>query len=231
LGGLLWVKPASVTIPFDAFSVGLPHRREIMESLYNLVAGLDIHKKTVVVVVLQHAQPDQDYASSTFGTTQFGLKELAAFLRQHGVTHVAMESTAQYWRPVWMTLEEEFTLTLAQARSTRARRGRKWDKADARRIAKRLLSELCLETGDWEVLSVTRDAHNYQEFLLRPLGKPIGCANFRAPWMCDLEGIKSLTPKILLEKSEAEAGTRSEEEKLCAWLRANSITPSLGADL
>jgi hypothetical protein len=41
--------------------------------------------------------------------------EFAAFLRQHGVTRVAMESTAQYWRPVWMTLEEEFTLTLAQA--------------------------------------------------------------------------------------------------------------------
>jgi hypothetical protein len=87
-------QPASVTIPFEAFSVGLPHRREIMESPYNLVAGLDVHKKSVVVVVLQKAQPEQDYASGIFGTTQFGLKELAAFLRQHGVTHVAMESTA-----------------------------------------------------------------------------------------------------------------------------------------
>jgi hypothetical protein len=149
-----------VTIFFESFSAGLPHRREIMESPYHLVAGLDIHKKTVVVVVLQNAQPDQDYASGTFGTTQFGLKELAAFLRQHEVTHVAMESTAQYWRPVWMTLEEEFTLTLAQARSTRARRGRKWDKADARRIAKRLLSgDLTVsyvpppEQRDWRLLS------------------------------------------------------------------------------
>jgi transposase len=69
-----------------------------------------------------------------------GLRELVAFLRQHAVQQVAMESTAQYWRPVGMVLEGEFTLTLAQARSTRARRGRKWDKADARRIAKRLLS-------------------------------------------------------------------------------------------
>src|SRR5690242_14669228 len=111
-----------------------------MESPYNLVAGLDIHKNSVVVIVLQSAQPEQDYASGTFGTTQFGLTELAAFLRQHGVTQVAMESTAQYWRPVWMTLEEEFTLTLAQARSTGARRGRKWDTANGRRIAQRLLS-------------------------------------------------------------------------------------------
>jgi len=111
-----------------------------MQTVNGTVAGLDVHKKTVVVVVLHSAQPDEDVASGIFGTTQFGLQELAAFLLRHGATQVAMESTAQYWRPVWMALEDAFALTLAQARSTRARRGRKWDKADARRIAKRLLS-------------------------------------------------------------------------------------------
>ena len=136
-----------------------------MESQYGTVAGIDVHKKTVVVVVLQSAQPDQDYANGIFGTTQFGLRELVAFLRQHGVKHAAMESTAQYWRPVWMALEGEFTLTLAQARSTRARRGRKWDKADARRIANRLLSgDLTVsyvpspEQRDWRLLSRTQVA-------------------------------------------------------------------------
>jgi hypothetical protein len=136
-----------------------------MESNYNMVAGLDVHKKTVVVVVLQNAQPDCGYASGIFGTTQFGLKELVAFLRQHGVTDVAMESTAQYWRPVWMALEGEFALTLAQARSTRARRGRKWDQADAQRIARRLLSgDLTVsyvpppEQRDWRLLSRTQVA-------------------------------------------------------------------------
>ena len=129
----------------------------------DLVAGLDVHKKTVVVVIVQKGQPDQDYATGTFGTTSFGLKELAAFLRQHGVTHVALESTAQYWRPVWRALEGEFPLTLAQARSTRARRGRKWDQAAARRIAKRLLSgDLTVsfvpppEPRDWRLLSRTQ---------------------------------------------------------------------------
>ena len=63
-----------------------------MELPYHLAAGLDVHKKSVVV--LAKAQPEQDYVSGTIGSTQFGLKELAAFLRQHGVTHVAMESTA-----------------------------------------------------------------------------------------------------------------------------------------
>jgi RNA polymerase sigma factor (sigma-70 family) len=67
-----------------------------MESPYNLVAGLDIQKKTVVVVVLQNARPEQDYASGTFGTTQFGLKELAAFLRQHGVTHTRADRLDQH---------------------------------------------------------------------------------------------------------------------------------------
>lgn len=135
-----------------------------MESIFNVVAGLDIHK-TVVVVVLHNAEPDCEYASGVFGTTQAGLRELVGFLRQYNVTDVAMESTAQYWRPVWMTLENEFSLTLAQARSTRARRGRKWDKADAQRIARRLLAgDLTIsfvpspEQRDWRLLSRTQVA-------------------------------------------------------------------------
>jgi hypothetical protein len=51
-----------------------------MESLYGTVAGLDVQKKTVVAVLLQSAQPDQDFASGIFGTTHFGLKEPVAFL-------------------------------------------------------------------------------------------------------------------------------------------------------
>src|SRR5215831_9335365 len=93
------------------------------------------------------------------------LKRWWRFLRQQGVTHAAMESTAQYWRPVWMALEGEFSLTLAQASSTQARRGRKWDKADARRIGKRLLSgDLTVsyvpsaEQRDWRLLSRTQVA-------------------------------------------------------------------------
>ena len=60
------------------------------------------------MVVLESAQPDHDYAGGIFGTTLFGLKELVAFLRQHGVTHVAMESTAQYWR---FRCEPQFVVT------------------------------------------------------------------------------------------------------------------------
>jgi transposase len=61
-------------------------------------------------------------------------------LAEQQVSEVAMESTAQYWRPVWITLEGRFRLHLAQARSTTGPRGRKSDFADAMRIVKRLLS-------------------------------------------------------------------------------------------
>src|SRR5215813_3173519 len=85
-----------------------------MSSMHGTVAGIDVHKKMLVVVILRSANPEVDYATGRFGTTHYALEQLAAFLRQHGVTEVAMESTAQYWRGVWMALEGEFQLTLAR---------------------------------------------------------------------------------------------------------------------
>ena len=136
-----------------------------MSSMHGTVAGIDVHKKMLVVVILRSANPEVDYATGRFGTTHYALEQLAAFLRQHGVTEVAMESTAQYWRGVWMALEGEFQLTLAQAHSTRAVRGRKRDLADARRIARRLLSDDLTvsyvpppEQREWRLLSRARVA-------------------------------------------------------------------------
>jgi hypothetical protein len=80
-------------------SVGLPYRRSYYGITICTVAGIDVHKKTAVVVVLQGVQPDEDYARGIFGTTQFGLKQLVAFLREQGVVHAAIKSIAQYWRP------------------------------------------------------------------------------------------------------------------------------------
>jgi len=145
-----------------------------MSSAYERVAGIDVHKKILVVVVLDSRCPDRDCASAKFGTTATQLKELAAFLRRHEVRQVAMESTAQYWRGVWMELEGEFDLKLAQARSTQAPRGRKWDRADARRIAHRLLAgDLTIsyvpppEQRDWRLLARARVAMVEQIGVLR----------------------------------------------------------------
>ena len=77
-----------------------------------------------------------------FGTGSSERKHLVSWLRERGVTEVVMESTAQYWKPIWMDLEPHFAkLHLAQAHSNRAPRGRKNDFRDAQRLARRLLAD------------------------------------------------------------------------------------------
>lgn len=136
------------------------------------IAAIDIHKKVLMVVV---ATVDSEVADTTgqaiefecrrFGTGSSERQHLVSWLQERGVTEVVMESTAQYWKPIWMDLEPHFAkLHLAQAHSNRAPRGRKNDFRDAKRLARRLLAdELILsfvpeaEQRMWRVL--TRGKH------------------------------------------------------------------------
>jgi len=111
-----------------------------MSLLSAIAAGIDVHKKFVAVAILSSEDPNRPVSTRRFGTTWQALEELENYLRVYHVTHVAMESTAQYWRPVWDWLEGKFELFLAQARSTQAPHGRKTDNADALRIARRLIA-------------------------------------------------------------------------------------------
>ncbi len=108
--------------------------------VYGRVAGIDVHKKMLAVVVADTAEPERILEGRAWGTTTAQLRALADWLAEQGVAHVLMESTAQYWRPVWMALEGRFRLHLAQAQSNRGRRGRKWDFADAGRLIRRFAS-------------------------------------------------------------------------------------------
>jgi transposase len=92
-------------------------------------------------VVAERSALEESAHERRFGTTGSALRELRAWLLAERVSEVAMESTAQYWKPVWMELEGQFHLYLAQARSTAAPRGRKTDSADALRIVKRLVAD------------------------------------------------------------------------------------------
>ena len=77
-----------------------------------------------------------------FGTTTKELRRLSGWwLRELGVTEVVMESTAQYWKPVWRELEPYLRLHLAPAFSNRAPKGRKQDFRDAERLRRRFLAE------------------------------------------------------------------------------------------
>jgi transposase len=111
-----------------------------MEVLYPRCAGLDVHKATVVAGV-RLAAPGGEAAREvrTFGTTTAGLLELAAWLAARGCTHVAIEATGAYWKPVWHVLAEGgFALVLANAAQVRNVPGRKTDVGDATWLAELL---------------------------------------------------------------------------------------------
>jgi transposase len=106
-----------------------------MQVLYPRCAGLDVHKATVVacVRIAEGGQIRSDIRQ--FATTTPGLLALSDWLTGYGVTHVAMEATGVYWKPVWHLLEGAFDLVLANAAHIRNVPGRKSDVTDAAWIA------------------------------------------------------------------------------------------------
>src|SRR6266536_2760830 len=143
------------------------------------IAGIDVHKKKLAVVVADvEVEDEYPLERRWYGSNPEQLQRLAEWLREQQVEEVVMESTAQYWKPLWSALERYWkpscqnregaekmsgTLHLAQALSNRGRRGRKKDFPDAERLVKRLVSqELTLsfvpdtEQRLWRTLTRTR---------------------------------------------------------------------------
>ena len=106
-----------------------------MEVLHPRCAGLDVHKDTVVACarIMENGKVEQHV--ETFGTMTSDLERLRDWLTSHGCTHVAMESTGVFWKPVWHVLEGRFELVLANAAHVRNVPGRKTDVNDAMWIA------------------------------------------------------------------------------------------------
>ena len=107
-----------------------------MQVVAERCAGLDVHQATVVVCLLITVAgmlPRKEIR--TFGTMTHELEDLRAWLEQAGVTHVGMESTGVYWRPVYTVLEGHFALIVGNARHIRNVPGRKTDVKDAEWIA------------------------------------------------------------------------------------------------
>jgi transposase len=110
-----------------------------METMYSVCAGLDVHKKTVVACLRRRDASDKTRSQTrTFGTTTNALLELSDWLSRSGVTHVAMESTGVYWKPIWNILEGQFHILLVNAQHIRQVPGRKTDVKDAEWIAQLL---------------------------------------------------------------------------------------------
>ena len=107
-----------------------------MEVMHERVAGLDVHKETVVACVRIVAGGKVSRDCRSFETTAAGLEALLAWLTQSGCTHAAMEATGVYWKPVWNILSDgKFELILANAAHIKNVPGRKTDVNDATWIA------------------------------------------------------------------------------------------------
>src|SRR5438270_3264255 len=103
-----------------------------LDVLYACCAGLDVHKLTVVAcLLLTSANGKVNRQVRTFATTTLGLQQLADWLESCGVTHVAMESTGIYWRPVFNLLESRFQVILVNAQHMKAVPGHTTDVKDS----------------------------------------------------------------------------------------------------
>lgn len=195
-----------------------------------LVAGIDVHKSMLAVVVSDVAREGEfQFQRRKFGATASELKALTVWLDEQDVREAVMESTAQYWKPVWQQLEGHCELFLAQAHSNRAPRGRKRDFADAERLLRRhAAGELILsfvpnaEQRLWRTMTrskhqLTRDRvrlHNQIESLLEDGRIKL------SGWVSDLLGVSSR--RILQALSTGETDVRKLAALADPGLRATS---------
>lgn len=178
-----------------------------MDVLYERCAGLDVHKATVVACVRMPGRQRGERRSETktFATTTRGLTELAEWLKAHGVTHAAMESTGVYWRPVYAVLERSVELLLVNARHVKMVPGRKTDVRDCEWLAQ--LLECGLLRASFVPPAAVRDLRDltrYRKVLIRERGhhinrveKTLELANIKLG--CVVTDILGKTGRAILE--------------------------------
>lgn len=209
-----------------------------MESSYK-VAGVDVHKKMLAVVITDAAEVGEfRFERRKFGAGDAELRALASWLAESGVKEAVMESTAQYWKPVWQALEGQLKLHLAQAHSNRAPKGRKRDFVDAERLVRRhIAGELILsfvpdgQQRLWRMMTRTRQQltrdrvrlQNQLEGFLEETRIKL------SSHLSDLLGLSGRRMLQALAEGEtdpsriaalAAKGVRATQEELCDALRA-----------
>jgi transposase len=108
----------------------------MLDVMFTHCAGLDVHKKSVTACALVPGKKGKVRpVFKTFGTTTKALREMKAWLLELGVTHVAMESTGVYWKPVYNILQDEIEVWVVNAQHIKQVPGRKTDVKDAEWIA------------------------------------------------------------------------------------------------
>jgi transposase len=102
-----------------------------MEVVHSRCCGLDVHKKSISACVMIREHGKIEKLERRFGTFTQELEDLAGWLTEHQVTHVVMEATGVYWKPVWNVLEGCFDLMLVNPQHVKALTGKKCDRRDA----------------------------------------------------------------------------------------------------
>jgi len=170
-----------------------------MEILHRRCAGLDVHKKVVVATILvsdEHRQLLKETRS--FETMTAGLLALSDWLTTYGISHVAMESTGEYWKPIYNILEENFEVWLVNAQHIKAVPGRKTDVKDSEWIAELLRYGLLKARfvppkGQRELRELTRFRTTFikeRATLINRLQKALESANIKlASVVTNIEGV------------------------------------------
>lgn len=188
-----------------------------MEILHTHCAGLDVHKKTVVAAIIvsdEHGQLTRETCS--FETMTGSLLALSDWLTSYGVTHVAMESTGEYWKPIYNILEENFELLLVNAQHIKAVPGRKTDVKDSEWIADLLRHGLLKASfvppkGQRELRELTRFRATFvkeRATLINRLQKALESTNIKlASVVTNIEGIsgRAILAAIIDDKASPEA--------------------------
>lgn len=140
-----------------------------MDVVYSRCCGLDVHQATVVACAwIDDGGRRPRKIVETFRTMRQGLEQLRQWLQSHGITHVAMEGTGVYWRPVYSVLEGHVDLTLVNARHVKAVPGRKTDVNDAEWLGTLLRHGLLRKSFiPPKAIRVLRDLCRYRRMLVQ----------------------------------------------------------------
>jgi transposase len=173
-----------------------------MQVLFPKSAGLDVHKKTVVAAYVtgQDNQGNFTFTTRTFGTMTGELLELGDWLNEAGITHVAMESTGEYWKPVYNIMEDQFALLVVNAHHVKHVPGRKTDYNDAQWLAQLMTYGLLKASfippeGQRELREMTRARATMvkeRTALVNRLQKTLESANIKlASVVTDVQGVSA----------------------------------------
>ena len=194
-----------------------------MQVVYERCCGIDVHKQTVVACVVVPGADGQPLKETrTFGTMTENLAALADWLAELGVTHVTMESTGVYWKPVFNLLDGRFAILVVNAERIKALAGRKTDVQDAEWLADLLRHGLL--KGSFipsEILRALRDLTRYRTKLgderkseVNRVQKVLEDANIKlASVASDVMGVSGRAMLNELVQGQTDAATLAELAK------------------